>query len=201
MLQVSASRLARKNNMTSTHTLNLLPSEDKKRIGRQRFTRFFIYVNVNIAIFLIIGIVLLLPTYFFLFFQNRGAQEFLAMQQQTTKTEQARELETRIQQTNATLERLQTKYNLAQYSLSESLANIVAKAPIGITLTFLSFEKETNHVALRGHALTRGDLLQFISIIREHPSFHDVESPVENILRDKNISFTLSFTVRNDKNL
>jgi len=65
----------------------------------------------------------------------------------------------------------------------------------------LSFEKETNHVALRGHALTRGDLLQFISIIREHPSFHDVESPVENILRDKNISFTLSFTVRNEKNL
>jgi len=150
---------------------------------------------------LVIGNTLLLPTYFFLFFQNRGTQELLAAQQRTAQTEQTREIEKRIQQTNTTLNHLETTYTIAQDSLTASITDIIKEAPLGITLTFLSFEKETNHVSLRGHAATRSDLLQFISAMREHPSFHDIESPVENILRNKNISFTFSFTVHSGKNL
>lgn len=187
--------------MTSTHSLNLLPPEDKKRIGYQRLVRFFTYINAGIVILLVIGNTLLLPTYFFLFFQNRGTQELLAAQQQTTQTEQAREIEKRIQQTNATLNRLQTTHTFGEDSLMSSITDIITEAPSGITLAFLSFEKETSRVLLRGHALTRNDLLEFISAIREHPSFYDIESPVENILRDKNISFAFSFSIRNEKNL
>jgi len=53
---------------------------------------------------------------------------------------------------------------------------------------------------LRGNATTRNDLLQFISAIRNHPSFREIESPVENILKERNISFTLSFTIHNEQN-
>lgn len=185
--------------MTSTHSLNLLPPEDKKRVGHQRLIRFFIYVNIIIAILLIIGNILLLPTYFFLFFQNRGAKEILAAQQQTAQTEQAHEIETRIQQINTALDRLKAKYSTPKDSLTESITDIITKAPPGITLTFLSFEKETSRVLVRGHAETRDELSRFVSAIREYPSFRDVQSPVENILRDKNVSFTLSFTIFNEK--
>ena len=49
---------------------------------------------------------------------------------------------------------------------------------------------------LRGNAITRNDLLEFISAIKNSVAFQDVESPVENILRERNISFTLSFAAR-----
>ena len=186
--------------MISTHSLNLLPPQDRKRIGHKRLIRFFTLCNGSIAALFATGIVLLLPTYFFLFFQNRGAIELLAARREATESEQAREAEARIQQTNTTLGRLQTDYNLTQRSLTTSMTDIVAKAPPGITLTFFSFEKETNRVLLRGNATTRNDLLQFISAIRNHPSFREIESPVENILKERNISFILSFTIHNEQN-
>lgn len=185
--------------MTSTHSLNLLPPEDQQRVGRDRLIRFFTYTNSVIFIILLVGNTLLLPTYFFLFFQERGARELLAAQQQTAHTEQTRETEARITQINAALARFQKSYTPAKDSLAASITSSITNAPAGITLSFFSFEKETGAIILRGHALTRNDLLQYISLIREHPSFSRVESPVENILRDKNISFTLSFSIRNEK--
>ncbi len=190
--------------MTSSHShlLNLLPPEDQTRIGRQRLARFFTYTNAGIAILLLTGNALLLPTYFFLFFQNQGAQELLAAQQQTINTEQAHNIETRIQQINAALNQLQTYNAITQEdSLTTLITHIIAEAPLGITLASLSFDKETNRVTIRGNAVTRNDLLQFISAIRAQPAFYDVQSPVENILREKNILFTLSLTVRNEKNI
>ncbi|OGZ45606.1 MAG: hypothetical protein A3J54_00795 [Candidatus Ryanbacteria bacterium RIFCSPHIGHO2_02_FULL_45_13b] len=185
--------------MTSTHSLNLLPPEDQKRIGYKRLILFFTYIHAGTFIILIIGNTLLLPTYFFLFFQNRGTNELLAAQQQTMETKEDREIESRIQQANTTLAYLKTTYAFTQDSLVASVTDTIVKAPPGITFMFLSFEKETSKMTLRGHAPARNDLLQFITALRAHPSFHDIESPVENILRDKNISFTLSFTVGNEK--
>lgn len=186
--------------MISTHPLNLLPTQDRKRIGHKRLIRFFTLFHGIIAFLLVMGIVLLLPTYFFLFFQNKGAAELLAARKQITESEQARGAEARIQQTNATLRRLRTEYTLTQKSLTTPITDIVAKAPPGIILTFFSFEKKTNRVLLRGNAATRNDLLQFVSAIRNHPAFREIESPVENILREKNASFTLSFAIHNEQN-
>lgn len=186
--------------MISTHSLNLLPPQDRKRIGHKRLIRFFTLFHGIIASLLVTGIALLLPTYFFLFFQNKGAAELFAARKQITESEQARGAEARIQQTNTILRRLQTDYNLTQESLTTSITDIVAKAPPGITLTFFSFEKKTNRVLLRGNAATRNDLLQYISAIRNHPFFRKIESPVENILREKNIAFTLSFAIHNEQN-
>lgn len=188
--------------MISIHSLNLLPSENRARIGQVRLSRFFILAYGGLALLLALGIILLLPTYFFLYFQNKGITELAEAARQKTNQTEARRTEDRIGEANALLRRLETEYAAAETSensVTKHLENIVETAPAGITLTHFSFEKDTNRVLLRGRAATRNDLLQFVGIIRSNSSFHDVESPVENILQDSNVSFTLSFTAGNSE--
>lgn len=188
--------------MISTHSLNLLPSENRTRIGYVRLSHFFILAHGGLALLLALGIILLLPTYFFLYFQNKGVAELAETARQKTNQTEAHKTEDRIGEANAILHRLETEYATAatsQNSVTKHMENIVETAPAGITLTHFSFEKDANHIMLRGRAATRNDLLQFVGIIRSNSSFHDVESPVENILQDSNVSFTLSFVVGNSE--
>ena len=181
--------------MHSIHSLNLLPPENRTRLGHMRLTRFFIYVYSGSAVLLLIGIILLLPTYFFLHFQNRGILELTTSQHQATESIKAREIINRIQRINAMLGRFETSFSAPRQSAVVSIEQIVRIAPAGITLSFLSFEKESGHIDIRGHADTRNDLLEFVSALRNHSSFDTIESPVENILHENDISFTLSFSV------
>ena len=182
--------------MHSTHSLNLLPPEDQTTIGHERLRRYVVVCCGGIAVLLSMGIILLLPTYFFLYFQNRGIVELLTARLETSKSAQAEETELRVTEVNETLRRLQTDYALRESALTSNMQTLFREAPAGITLLTFSYEKETSRISLRGTATTRNDLLQFISAIRNHPLFEQVESPVENILQDRDVSFTLSFSVK-----
>ena len=188
--------------MISTHSLNLLPPENRARIGYLRLGRFFVLVHSYFAFLLLIGITLLLPTYFFLYFQNKSVSDLAEATREKTNQTEAREIEARIEQANTILHRLETEYNMvttAQNPVTTYLETIVEMAPAGIIFTRFSFEKDADHILLRGHAATRSDLLQFVETIRSNPSFHTVESPIENVLQNSDISFTLSFTATNNE--
>lgn len=184
--------------MIAFNQLNLLPPEDRARIGYERLTRFFTLFYGSIAALLLIGIILALPTYFFVFFQNRGIAELITASRQAAESEQARETEARIQKTNAKLRRLEKYYAAPSLSTTDTLREILTKTPAGITFTRLSLKNETGDAAIQGTAAIRDDLLQFLTALRGNPLFANVESPVENILRERNLSFKISFTIRNN---
>ncbi|TSC72956.1 MAG: hypothetical protein G01um101470_233 [Parcubacteria group bacterium Gr01-1014_70] len=184
--------------MLSTHSLNLLPPENRKRIGYMRLSRFFLLFHSYIAFFFLIGIVLLLPTYFFLVFEHKGTSELVHTQSKTAESTEAREIEQRIEQTNIVLNRFESGFSPQPASLVRHIENIIALAPAGIQLTSLSYDKKAMRIQLQGQAAARNDLLQFISALRNQASFHNLESPVENILKGSDVSFVISFTINSE---
>jgi Tfp pilus assembly protein PilN len=181
--------------MIPTQSLNLLPPKNRARIGYERLSRFFTLFYTGIAIILLIGIILLLPTYFFLFFQNRGISELISAISQSSESTQALMTEQLIQTTNEKLDRLKQEHSLTPSLLTQYMRDITNRAPATIVLTRLTYQKENNQIQLSGNADTRDDLLVFIQELRKNQQFTNVESPVENILQEHDISFSLSFSL------
>lgn len=181
--------------MISNHPLNLLPPENRARVGYERLSRFFTLFHGIIAVILITGIILLLPTYFFLFFQNSGVAELVSAKRENVESDQARQSEERIKNLNTRLRRLEKEYSANPISVTRYVHDIISRVPDGITLAHFSYQKDSAAITLRGTADTRDNLLRFIASLRSHSEFQNIKSPVENILQERNISFTLSFSV------
>lgn len=184
-----------KSTPTLPQSLNLLPEEDRKRIGRERLWRYLIVVYSFMAALLVTGAVLLLPTYFFLFFQYRGVADQLAATQLNANSEQTQKTELLIKGTNAKLQRLAARHALAASPVTKYLQDVITRVPPTITLLSFVYEQQTDAITLRGNATTREDLLVFIDKLRTHQDFSNVESPVTNILKEHDVLFNISFIV------
>ena len=179
----------------STYSLNLLPPEDRKQMGRERMSRFFkLIFGITAALFLT-GDVLLLPTYFFLFFEHKGIQQQQVTLEQNTKTEQAKTATARIEEINAQLKRFPHEYPLTVSPATRYLQYISQGIPPGIGLTSFAYLKEEKSITLRGKAVRRDDLLAFISHLRDNTAFGNVESPVTNLLKEEYIDFTITISL------
>ena len=70
---------------------------------------------------------------------------------------------------------------------------LIDKRVPGIQLTHLQFLAEDGaRVEIDGKSPTRDDLLAFLEALRVDSYFQSVESPVKNIIRDRNIDFHLT---------
>ncbi|TSC79304.1 MAG: Uncharacterized protein G01um101429_539 [Parcubacteria group bacterium Gr01-1014_29] len=188
-----------KSTPTLPQSLNLLPEEDRKRIGRERLWRYLTVVYSFTAAFLVMGATLLLPTYFFLFFQYRSIADQLAAAQLNADSEQTQKTELLIKGTNTKLQRLAAQHALAASPVTQYLQDVITRVPPTITLLSFAYEQQTGAITLQGNAATREDLLTFINKLRAHQDFSHVESPVTNILKERDILFTISFTVSERK--
>lgn len=178
-----------------TYSLNLLLPEDRKRLGYERLSRFFTLVFSGMAFLLFIGIVLLLPTYFFLYFQNNAIQEHVSRVRQNAESEQSKNITTLIQTTNKKLKRLAMEYPLAASSVTRHFADISHRAPAGLIFNSFAYDNETGIISIRGKSLRRENLLDFIAQLRNDPEFMRVESPVANLLKETDIDFMISLTL------
>jgi hypothetical protein len=179
------------------HPLNLLPLNDRKRVGNERLRRFLALFYSGVAMIFVVGIVLLLPTYFFLFFQNKGVAELAAAARNSTESEQGQKTEQLIEHTNNTLRRLKQEHSLMPSSITRHLNDVISLTPAGIILIQYSYTQETDTIQIRGTAAFRDNLLYFVENLQTHSEFENIESPVENILREKDIDFTISFHITN----
>ena len=177
-------------------SLNLLPPEDCVRIQHENLSRFLMVSYSFFALLLATGAILLLPTYFFLFFQYRGAADQVSVAEHNATSEQSLEIESRVKKTNEKLRQLATEHTLAASPVTQYLQDIAMRMPLTITLTSFSYEQKANTILLQGNATTRADLLVFIDKLRDHPDFSNIESPVTNILKERDVSFNLSFSTR-----
>lgn len=184
-----------KSTSTFPQSLNLLPKEDSRRVGRERLARYLTVVYSFMAALLAMGAILLLPTYFFLFFQYRGIADQLAAAQHNADSKQTQKTELLIKGTNTKLQRLAAQHTLVASPVTKYLQDSITRVPPTITLLSFVYEQQTGTITLRGNATTREDFLVFIEKLRTHQNFSHVESPVTNILKERDVLFNISFTV------
>jgi hypothetical protein len=178
---------------------SLLPQTYQTTIRREKILRAVcVALGMTIAA-LVMLIVLLLPSYFFLVFSRDDVLRRLDAEQTTFARRDVKPLEAEIEtanQTVATYLQGRSKHkNFAPLlvALSEITAPTVHLGQITIRQGSGKYVME-----LSGRAGTRDDFLEYLRQLRAHQMFDSVSSPVSNLLKEKDVAFTLVADIKRD---
>lgn len=175
-------------------TLNLLPREDLRNISYEKLSRVGLGIHVLIAIMISTGAVLLLPTYFFLTFQEHDVVRQINITKQSTEIQRVEKAEAAIKAINEKV-RLLSSTTLPEPAASY-LTAVRTHTPANVSITRLSFSRKDNTVEVQGAAETREDFLRFVAALHTDPLFQEISSPISNILKERKLTFTVSITAR-----
>lgn len=172
--------------------LNLLPPKEKEEAKLADFIRWLIFFATPISIFLIIFILLLVGTFFSLFVMTRAQEEAIKIRESDSKMQELFQTEERIAEINQILDQV---YNKQKETISwtlilEEMSKIM---PNGAYLTNFSYNKNNNTISLIGWADERKDVLSVEKLLEENPLFEQVNSPLSNLLKQREINFSFSF--------
>ncbi len=175
--------------------LNLLSPEAKAALAYERYRRAVLWFGGGLAVALLIFLVLLLPTYFFLIFQRGEVLRALELEMRSEEFLKSREVESFIREVNALARAIRVE-EASRITLSPLLAEVIRALPPAVTISSLQFEERRRELALTGHADTRAAFLQTLANLRANPRFESLSSPITNIIRDRDIDFTLKATLK-----
>lgn len=174
--------------------LNLLSPQAKAALAYERYRRAVLWFGGGLVAALSIFLVLLLPTYFFLTFQRGEVLRALELEERSEEFVKSREVELLLREVNNFARRIR-EGERDRIAVSPLLARVAAALPQAVTLSSFQFEEQRRELTLAGHADSRAAFLEFLSALRASPQFSSVTSPVTNIIRERDISFTLEATL------
>jgi len=175
--------------------INLLPAKAKQELSLKNLKRcivvigvFFISLCLLFAIFLIIIYLVL-----------HSAQT--ETQHSNSLFSQAQELEEQVHSLNQELSGLINKQlervdqiQQEQQKSSWVLQKLSQISPANTRLSLLEIEKQK--VKIAGFAKTRKSALLFQQILEQEPQFINLDSPLSNFVKQKNINFFFSFDIK-----
>ncbi len=184
--------------------INLLPPGDKTEIKKEYLARFAAVLAFALFFSLIIAIVFLLPS---LFLVNSQAQNYgrqVSLSKQRLALSEAAGAISAVQELNAKLKIFDGRRNDSA-GVTEVIGKIIGGAPRGIKLNAFSYGARTakkgheRSVSVRGAASSRKKLLQFMDGLKNDPAFEDVKSPPSNLLKERNIDFSILITLKKNE--
>lgn len=172
---------------------NLIPPDAKKAVIVEYWLRVVTVWLFLVGFGLIVVLLLKLPTYVGL--RTAIGAYMGASARAESSAEISRESQETIREANRLIAVLKDKDQDTKLSqLINILDNI---AGTGVELKSFSFQKANGNVtaiSVSGVATTRQALVGFSNDVEEHPFFEDVDLPISNLAKDKNISFTTTIT-------
>jgi Tfp pilus assembly protein PilN len=173
--------------------LNLLPGEERKRMRRRYYDRFFFRQSVLI-LFIGVFCLLVLGSVFLIVRENRLATEAMSQEELRSGIGQAELLqyEEAFAESNASVSRALGFYR-EHPSWTAVLLALDRSVPDAITIEAIS--TKDYQIFVGGMAETRDDFLTFEKQLREEPCFSEVEAPVSNLFSRENVEFQVDITV------
>lgn len=170
-------------------TINLLPPVSQDLARREQWFRVVRIAASAAAGIFFLGFVFLLPSYFPIFLRHRDLSRSLALEKEAVEKLHISETVAAIRTAQRELMLLQ-KFIAIPPRASDSMAAVMGVRGEGIAITSLTLKGESIHLA--GTAATRRFLLEFEKQLRESGRFQEVIIPLSNIVRETNISFSIT---------
>lgn len=170
------------------HIINLLPIEQKKNISREETRRLVQCIAALLSACFIIGSSLLFPSFLPLHFERVEWERTLAIGEEAAKVLRTNEISTRIHTLQSGL-RSFSAFIEESGGIFPLLSTLVERKP-GITLSTVVI-RANGEVLLSGNAETRRSLLDFERSLRDGGLFQEIVSPLYNIIRERDIFFTM----------
>lgn len=157
------------------------------------FTRCLSFFAVPILIFLTVFILFLISSLFSLSIMIKTQKEAIEIKGNDFRIQELLEIEEKIEKANQIIGQINIKQNeMVLWTLIlEEISEIM---PDGARLNNFSYRKSDNTISLIGWAESREDVLLFGESLEESRFFEQVNSPLSNLLKRKNIDF--NFTLK-----
>lgn len=172
--------------------INLLPTENKIAIQKERQRRLTIIIGV--FTFGIIGwaIILFIPSYFLLSALERSLETQAFILKEATIKNETEKIESSIIALNEKLALLAG--DNGQKQVSPMLKKILDIQPKTIKITAFYYEEKNGKevLSVEGDADTRNSFLSFLSSLESTEGIKNVSSPPANIIKEENISFRIT---------
>lgn len=180
--------------------MNLLPKQHKEDLRNGFKLRFFITTMFVVSASFLIGFIMLLPSYFL------TPGRFIEMEPENFYADEdsapANEILGLPEEIDSKLKFLQT--HLSSASATHILSEVVLSLPDGVGLDSITLVRDASYkgkngvaVSISGNAPDRESLLAFSSSLRESDFFSEVDVPVSNLARDRNLPFSIEMLIEN----
>lgn len=175
---------------------NLLPRQHIRRIWREYYLRLFSVLFVFAGIWGLLSAVFLVPSYVAVR-AERSAILGESKQYQETEfhTERDDAVRGAVREANRDVAVLGAWHKKA--SSSSLLRRVIGARPGGIFISSFFYEaKESgeDRIVVRGTADTREALIAFTDALRREDAFENVDLPISNLAKDRDIAFSLIIT-------
>lgn len=171
--------------------LNLLPPLVKKELRIEKINRQLLTAGTLILVTLIIFALLLGLINLFLWLQTKSLQKQIIQTEAHLEMEQVEEFEESIKALNQALINLDERQT-AQINYSTILNQLIQLIPTALQVRGLSLDN-SGQMQLTGYAPTREQLLQLKENLENSPDFIQIEFPLSNLLKSREIDFSLTF--------
>lgn len=169
--------------------MNFLPTEDKKDIKKEYFRRLLVFAGLFSFLAVSVGAILLLSPLVFLKNQKDNLSNQLFFSEERISRENienviplVEDLNRKIPLINSGVKEVVEKSSFVKVILDEKTSDIKIS----------EFLLDNEKISIRGLSGSRQSLINFTEALRGKKDFKKVESPVSNLIKDKDIDFTLS---------
>lgn len=176
--------------------INLLPAEARKGLARERFGRFLFVAGIALFCLSVSGAGLFGLTFFSLNLQKNEFVRELEAAQKNPTLPRVKAVEASISQLNERL-RFFSRSLKRENTVTRVLKEVIFVRTPSVVINEISF-RGSAEFNVAGNAGTRNDLLEFIRRIEANDVVDEITSPISNLIKDRDIDFTLSYTVRQE---
>ena len=175
--------------------LNLLPPVKKRELELAALDNLLRSLAVRFLILLIIFSLFLASILFCLSILLKEQRNLITIRKSDPQMKNLLMIEDKIKLANQVIERVDLKQQqmVLWAPLLEEITEIV---PAGIYLTAFSYQKDKHQIVLGGWANHRENLLRFQKSLEENTFFIEVEAPLANLVKEQNIDFHFTLSLK-----
>jgi hypothetical protein len=177
----------------------LLPAEERHALRREYRLRLVIILLFFVSLAALIGIAALVPSFLYSYTQEKSAIEGQQVIQKLRKESGADQIENDLVLSQAIAKRILTEKDPVVYN--QVVQNILSHRSKGLSITSFALLKDNGtttaaKISLSGKAATRDSLLQFKNDLLNDKLFTEVDLPLEDLAKSKDVSFNMNFKLK-----
>ncbi len=172
--------------------INLLPTENQVINKKKYLSRLFLTVGFLVFILSIISFVLFLPVFLSLFFEEKDLTQQLNVIKKADSSVESEKIYTDLDVLNTRLS-IYDKNSEEVRQISSLVKGIISLKADGIIINYIKYDKDkSGKIIITGKSDSRSDFVDFKKRVEEDSSFSAVNSPLSSLLKETDISFTMT---------
>ena len=177
--------------------MSLLTSNYEKEFRREKIIRVWISFIIILIFIIATGLIFMSPSYFALMLSKDDILRRLQAEEKVFEKKEFKNLEEKIAALNGKIFTFE-KNEKKRHNFAPLLNKISLNAVSGVRLTSITLNKNEQGLfafSVVGEADARDNLLKYIDRLKAVKEFSSVNSPVANLLKENQASFSLDIKI------